>query len=402
MQAIVLVEVYAMFKSRRPPLRFSKAFEDVYQRLAEDSEALYPLQMDQGMQSADAYLDGFMHVTAHSEGKLSKQRLLAACFILDSQHATLFGRPRTSCYTGPGMELPFPMSQVSWDGQRRSQQRLESHSRVCEAIDGGNMDGPAQQRPYDVFQSMLMIACLTDSPSDSEGFYPSDPGKDLLPVVGTMQQSAQIKLAYNTFMLCKHTPTRELLAVAGETWVMAEKLSNQADFVASQVKARNWASAAGYPDDFHATGLDDEQQPPVLRAVRHALRIIELHMNDPNTGLLFQEWSVYLAAVVIWAYAYVSSSAISGKSLQQRPRLSIPDPAQPNLSSLEVEQTVKTVVAHAGSARIDQEEAMRIILWAKAAIEKVDLPHNCGLTNGALDVIGKLVMRGNEGGWFGA
>lgn len=390
-----------MFKSRRPPLQFSKAFEDVYQRLAEDQEALYPLGMDQSMQNATGYLDDFLDGTARNEEILSKQRLLAACFILDSQHATLFGRRRTSCYTSPGMELPLPTSQVSWDGQRRSPQQLESHSRVCDAIDGGNLDVPAERRPYDIFQSMLMIACLTDSPSENEGFYPTDPNKDLAPVIGAMQQSPQIKLAYNTFMLCKHTPIRDLLAVAGESWVMAEKLSNEADFVASQMEARHWASAAGYPADFYAPGLDEEQQPPVLRAVRHALRIIELHMEHPKTGLLFQEWSVYLAAVVIWAYAYASPSAISGMTLQ-RPRLSVPDPAQPNLSSMELEQTVKAVIASGASAGIEQEEARRVLLWTKAAIEKVDLPHNCGLTNGALDVIGKLVMRGSEDGWFGA
>jgi hypothetical protein len=404
LQAVVLVEVYAIFKSRRPPLQFSKPFEDAYSFLANKHEALTPHPSISEAQIASAYLEDMVDNAALMIDILSKQRLLAACYILDSQHATLFGRSRTTCYLGAGMDLPFPTSLVSWDGQRLPKKRLEPHDRVWQALDGGNIDESAQQRPYDVFQSMLMIACLTDSSNEGDaGFYPSDPNKDLAPVIGAMQPSAQIKLAYNTFMLCKHTPIRDLLAVAGESWVMAEKLSKQADFVASQVEARHWASAEGYAPNFHDAIVDGEQGSPVQKAVRHALRIIDLHMNHPKTGLLYQEWSIYLAAVVIWAHAHVSTtSRTTDHLMQQRPRLSVPNPLQPNVSAFEIEQTVSAVVANASRTEIDEEEARRVLLWTKSAVEKVDLPHNCGLTNGALDVLGKLVMRGNEEGWFGA
>lgn len=400
MQATFLVELYSVFKARRPPLQFSRAFEDVYRCLSNDPEAANPLPDDVAMHGIVSYLDEYVGSRTRTQDIISKQHLLAACYILDSQHATLFGRQLTSCYAGGGMELPFPANLTSWDGYTEPQQHQHSHVRVWQVLDGGNMDKSAQHGPHDVFQSMLMIACLTD-PS-AEGFHPSDPKKDLLPVMGTMQQSAQIKLAYNTFMLCRNTPVRDLLAVAGESWIMAEKLSNQADYVASQIEARNWASAAGYPSDFSASTLsdNDEQQPPVHKAVRHALRIIQLHMKYSKTGLPFQEWSIYLAAIVIWAFAHASSSEISAATMQ-RPRLSVPDPLQPRLSPVELEQTVTAVVSRSGSLAVEPEEARHVLLWVKAAIEKVDLPHNCGLTNGALDVLRKLALRGSEGGWFG-
>lgn len=398
MQAVVLVEVYALFKSRRPPLEFSRAFESVFNLLANDHEALHPLPSDLAAQRPGNFVEGFVDAAAPATGILCKQRLLAACYILDSQHATLFGRQRTLCYSAAGMDLPFPTSLVSWNGQRRQQRRLEPHDRVWQALDGGNMEGPAHSRPHDVFQSMLMIACLTDTSNEGDGFYPSDPNKDLAPIVGAMQQSAQIILAYNTFMLCKHTPVRQLLAVAGESWVMAEKLGSAADYAASQTEARTWANASVFMPELNTADIDEEQQPAVQKAVRHALRIIELHMNHPKTGLLFQEWSVYLAAVVVWAHAYVAP----GMTASLRPRLSVPDPSQPNLSTQELEQTVTVIVSNAERSLPDQEEARRVLLWTKAAIERVDLPHNCGLTNGALDVLGKLVTRGGEDGWFGS
>lgn len=401
MQAVFLVELYSVFKARRPPLQFSKAFEDVYRTLAGDPDALNPLSDDLAMHGMANYLQEHVGSMTRADELLSKQHLLAACHILDSQHATLFGRRLTSCYAGSGMELPFPAALNSWEGRGSAQQPTGPHVRVWQVLDGGNMDKPAQQQRHDVFQSMFMIACLTDPSSASEGLQPSDPSKDLLPVIGTMQQSSQVQLAYNTFMLCKNTPVRDLLAVAGESWVMAEKLSDQAEYVAAQIEARNWASAAGYSSGFStAVFHDEEQQAPVRRAVRHALRVFELHMTHPKTGLPFQEWSIYLAAVVIWAFAHVSSSSFSASTLQ-RPRLSVPDPVQPKTSNFEIEQTVTAVISRSGSVVIEPEEARRVLLWAKAAIEKVNLPHNCGLTSGALDVLGKLVARGTEGGWFG-
>ena len=60
------------------------------------------------------------------------------------------------------------------------------------------------------------------------------------------------------------------------------------------------------------------------------------------------------------------------------------------------------LLAAATNSDINLEQAKTVLLWTKARIETVDIPHNCGLTNGALDVLGKLATRGDEAGWFGA
>ena len=53
----------------------------------------------------------------------SKQRIFLTCYMLDQQHAALFGRPRTNCFSGAGMDLPFPRSQAAWDTAHGASQR---------------------------------------------------------------------------------------------------------------------------------------------------------------------------------------------------------------------------------------------------------------------------------------
>lgn len=292
------------------------------------------------------------------------------------------------------MELPFPKSQSSWDANNELRRSEEpTTSQLWEALDGRNLGGSGQQT-NDVFQSMLMMASLGDNTGMDSPQYASNSTTEFTPLLSTMEQSPRMKLAYHTFMLCKHTPIRELLAVAGESWVMAEKLTNSADYTASQIESSQWATGCA---DSAINFTMEIERTPVKKAVRHAFKILELHLNHPKTGLLFQEWAVYLACVVVWARAYVTSSRA-----QLAPRLAIPTSVQPRLSPHELDKSVSAVIAAGAHSEMNIDQAMKILRWAKARIENVDIPHNCGLTNGALDVLGKLVSRGCEEGWFGS
>ena len=345
-----------------------------------------------------AYLEDF-ESSASSLDAHVKQRLFLACYVLDQLHATLFGRRRTTCFSGVGTDLPFTRSQGSWDATNEHRMSDESeYSRVWEALDGGNMD-ERRQHSYDVFQFMLMMACVADSNTDSDSpGYAAHPTRDLSPILSTMEQSPRIKMAYNTLMLCKHTPIRDLLAVAGESWVIGEKLSSQAEYTAAQIESRQWAK--GFTDPSMNFSVEQEQAP-VNRALRYAWRILELYHNHPRTGLIFQEWSVYLASVVIWARAYVTSNKPPAPGAA-RLSVSVPKPSEPQPSPNELDQTVSAMIESGPNGNVIIDEAKNILLWTTTMIKEVDIPHNCGLTNGALDVLNKLVARGSEEGWFGS
>ena len=335
---------------------------------------------------------GYLDDIALSIDAKSKQRLLLACYIIDQQHAALFGRSRASCFSGTGVDLPFPRSQASWDTSNTHHTAPATHDRIWEALDGGDLESRLQN--YDVFQSMLMMACQGDGTDFDNPAYAPDGNTYTSPMLSRMEQSSRIKMAYHTFMLCKNTPVRELLAVAGESWVMAEKLSNQAEFTSAQLEACHWAKGSPHSPvkfNFEAGCV------AISSALRHALEIVDLHLKHPKTGLLFQEWAVYLASLVLWARAY----AIANK-LEQGSRLSVVNPSERRPSLRDLDQELPNLIATAMNDDISIEQAKTILLWTKARIEAVDIPHNCGLTNGALDVLGKLAARGGEDGWFGS
>ena len=336
---------------------------------------------------------GYLDEVALAMDAKCKQRLFLTCYTLDQQHAALFGRQRTNCFSGAGMDLPFPRSQASWDATHRHLSEKATHDRVWEALDDANLDEPGQNS-YDAFQSMLMMASLGDGTDFDNPQYAADRNSSSSPLLSRMEQSPRIKLAYHTFMLCKNTPIRDLLGVAGESWVMAEKLSNQAEYTAAQFETRHWAKGVATST---AEFDSDSGRVRVSNAVRHALTILELHLDHPKTGLLFQEWAVYLASVVLWARAYVTA----GK-LEQGRRLSVANLSERRLSLHELDLELPSVLTATTNSDINLEQAKTVLLWTKARIETVDIPHNCGLTNGALDVLDKLVGRGSESGWFGS
>ncbi|KAK1075688.1 hypothetical protein LTR74_000096 [Friedmanniomyces endolithicus] len=419
MQAIVLHEVFATYRSRRPPLQFSRNFDLIYRYLAHDLEAINqelarPLY-DSRSHTRNGYEDLAGDFPPRLEAKY-KQRLLLACYVIDQQHAMLFGRQRTDCLSSSmsgltGLDLPFTRSQAYWDATpdhhpelwaQKLAAGLTPYDQVYGALSAvPNMTAPSDWR-HDAFRSMLMLTNLTDPDNDLEacGIYLDDT-TDPSAVLFAVEKTPRMRLAYHTFMLCRHTPIRDLLAVAGESWVLGEKLSSQAQHISAQLSARDWAMG---PATTHSTlefadnDDDDEQQPAesaVQRAIHHALRILEIHHKHPKTGLLFQEWSLYLAAIVLWARAYITDHP------SRNPQLSL-EPMRPSPHDLELSllALISAGSAPATAVVVTRAAAQNVVLWAKAQIEKVDVPHNCGLTNCALDVLGKLAGRGGEEGWF--
>ncbi|EMC92099.1 hypothetical protein BAUCODRAFT_27452 [Baudoinia panamericana UAMH 10762] len=410
MQAIFLCEVFAVFKCRRPPLHLSKNFEDVYRLLVADYDAMTPETAtplnDSPLQSR-TYSSNLADSMQSDIDAQCKRRLLHACYILDQQHVMLFGRQPTDCLSSSvggliGLNLPMLMEQSFFDALPEDQ--------LAKRLQDGRPDLAQQQQvyhvlaavptmlntlaqPHDTLQSMLMLACLTDTKHDliTLGF---DDDADLSAVLNAIEQTPRMRLAYHTLMLARNTPIRDLLAVAGESWVVGEKLSSADQYIAAQLAARDWAATTvltGLPGH----GGADQARSPAQRAVFHALQILGIHSSHPETGLLFQEWSVYLAAVVIWARSYFSTS-----EARRKPRLSVPSPTEPKLPILELDACVAALITAGPSAVISWISARHALMWAKSQIEKVDILHNCGLTNGALDILGKLITRGNEDGWF--
>lgn len=357
-------------------------------QLASDSDALDSTSIkSHHFPNFTPFNDELPNNTFYSYDADCRRRLLIACYMLDQQHSLLFGRQRSDAFFGDGADLPFPESHTTCDGENGT--LSNTAGTIPWPVQNMNSD-VVKRFSHDMFQSMHQVGSFFDSRKNAA----IDLCVDAERVTATpaiLQRSPTIELAYHTSMLCDNTPIRDLLAVAGESWVMSEKMSSSSQYTAAQAASREWA--LGHTESSVGIWMH-ERQTQVYRAHSHALKILELHRANPKTGLLFQEWSIYLASLVIWARAYVVSTETLRKSAASA--------NMPNTSSVALDTIVLAAVARGADRSIDLQQAMGVLCWAKQKIEAVDVPHTSGLTNGALDVLGRLITGGTKPGWFGS
>lgn len=386
LQAVLLVEVYSIFRSKRPPLHLSSSFDSAYEALVNDpvaNPALTAFAMDPmlGCNTGISALESGLE-------QESRKRLLAAYYLLDRHHATLFGRPISTRVSFSSDILPFPRHQDLWDTMITQQftpygydPDLPPYEFMLQALMAAKASNDTSPESHDVFASMVLLAGLTEEIQRSGTAIDSEEQTGSFNLVA--ETSPRARLAYHSTMLCKHTPVRDLLAVAGESWVMVEKMRSQADYSAAQLSIRTWAS-----------GFQDESSDSHL-ALKHAFEILKIHQGCNRPGLLFDEWTLHLASIVIWAKAYSSLEP------RRRPRISVPTPTEPKSSSHEMEQAVSRTILAGADASLVWKDAKKVLSWSKAKLDRTNAAHACGLTNGALDVLGKLISRGDEEDcWF--
>jgi hypothetical protein len=203
------------------------------------------------------------------------------------------------------------------------------------------------------------------------------------PLLHATEQNPRSAMAYHTAMLCKQAPIRDILAVAGESWVMTEKLSTQAELVAAQMVVRNWASESS------GSGVKHD-------ALAHAFAILQVHHKHPKIGLLYRDWAIYLAAITIWAKTYATAydhrPAKRVKTSSQQP------PAC--LGSQDSESAITNLLKIGPNGLSSWPDAQKVLLWTKSRLDRVNMPHSSGLISLASDVLEKLGTRGNEPHWF--
>ena len=376
MQAILMVELFCTYKSRRPPLQSSKHFQDNYCALARSYD----------MDTAGAYFSNFdtpefpqdlSTITLETE---SRQRLLAAYYILDQEQSTLFGRRSTDVPDFLPASLGLPQPLYIWDSD------LALHNDLYNQADGWHYDrlgnlgqdtaSTSAGDHSDIFVASLTLAYSSDKKrTDPTGPQNMSSNLDLYT---PPSNSSHIDLTRETLALCNSVPIRALLAVAGESWVMVEKLNLYAEYKAYQETLKLWAD----------TSARD--------AFAHALKIIHLHRVHPKTTCLYHEWSLHLASLVVWACTYV-------QRLPNNPlRLSIPQSTETEAAvpAQELNKAMTTLVQAGTEGQLLWEDTKCVVAWAKTRIEKTGSVRFCGVVSGAVDVLKALMARGDEDGWF--
>jgi hypothetical protein len=233
------------------------------------------------------------------------QRLLASCYILESQQAMLLARePAPSLFQGTGMDLPFPMHTSVWDAISLDEWTMaaQQYSSLPQYVFGATPGSLLVS--CDVFQSSLLIAA---SYNRFDVTLPYSNTYSVEEVDALLDNSFGTKQSLLTAKLLQVTPIRELLAVSGESWVLSEKVSSPQSFTAFKTTLRTWAAQ-----------LWSSPTPVAVHsALKLSVEILTMALTSPSPLSLGMgtDMGVYFAGLVLWAITTAASTR--AKSTQQ-------------------------------------------------------------------------------------
>jgi len=388
MRAIFLVELFAITRSRRPPLQVSKPFVDSYHHLAREHDTDTTNAFLATINSFDSLHHETPGTTCTFQAE-STQRLLTAFYILDRQHSTFFGREATEIpdFDPATFSLPQPLHlwDMTFTPQTAYYSDMHCEHFIPQPLLPQAVMNPRPANELDIFTSMLLIAYAHTMDQGTQ----SSPSHST-PTPTSYSHSPHIQLAQQTFNLSAVIPVRALLAVAGESWIQGEKLGSKADYNKAQADIRRWATTSN----------------TATIALPLAIEILRLHRLHPRTTFLFHEWSLHLAVLVVWAMFYAGRDRDSTITDHRTLRLSIPISAGTSsesaagvvaVSGLELDGLIAGLAnGGAAGAGIEWQVAKRLLMWAKGRMDKAGIARLCGVVSGAVNVLAALVERGDE------
>ena len=103
---------------------------------------------------------------------------------------------------------------------------------------------------------------------------------------------------HHALLLATHTPILSLLIVAAESWLFARKVTSSETWALAKEELRIWVnSEAAAKATWHA-----------IQLLRHVFSNSK-EQGENHTGMgLHEQWCLYLAALVCWAYGFPSEA----------------------------------------------------------------------------------------------
>jgi len=232
----------------------------------------------------------------------SRRRLLSLCFLFDVHQAKCHeqSQSRASRSTNVLSLLYIPCPQILWnqttasDWQRTLQANYDIEPlQLVEQALSSSSQSPQFVLDRDYFtQSLLISALATRLPNT-------------IPTLALFETP----LAH-AYLALYYTPLRDLLAVAGDTWIFSQKMKPPSAFKDAQSRLKTWSSS-----------LD------AAMATKHACRVLLTTLSVPclgnsaADGSLHGEildvsnyWILYTSALICWGFGtrYQTPSSASG------------------------------------------------------------------------------------------
>ncbi|KAI1258612.1 hypothetical protein F5Y18DRAFT_341182 [Xylariaceae sp. FL1019] len=302
MQAILLCEFYARFRGLRSATRPSEPFQSLYSRVANPQT---PNLNDRGSSTPEhRHWDQWIIVE-------TRRRLLAASFILDVHTSVYHEHSIMHRFLVPTPPIPLTSSsQALWTAPTP-----EAWEDLCAS-------GPSQLKPVFLADEEISANRLAMALPIDAGVYlasellrlPRRTGSKLdlsadLNIGSTRRISTLFpdSLVAHTYLALQFTPLRDLLAVSGETWLFAQKVTEQHSFKRHQRHLGDWSRSphAGAAATFAAKALFSFLY--TSHDIDVNTRQGSVAASDSRAGTdedISAYWALYVCVLICWALNY--------------------------------------------------------------------------------------------------
>jgi hypothetical protein len=241
----------------------------------------------------------------------ARRRLLSACFMFDVHQAMYHQQSRFKTPTDESRFLVcLPAQDHVWNAGNASEWLIQRPNHQPQPLHLVEQD----LSPQDIFstspftQSLLICWFTSSLPPREDPTYPNDLLPQMHPTIDNFMTLFPNSPQAHTYLALYHTPLHDLLAIAGDTWVFAWKITPPSAFHAAQSRLKIWSTSLA-----------------AAQATRHACRILSESLTQPWTSspddcsntphCISDYWSLYVSALICWAFGHRyqnSSSANNG------------------------------------------------------------------------------------------
>ncbi|KAH9223689.1 hypothetical protein DL95DRAFT_101710 [Leptodontidium sp. 2 PMI_412] len=429
MQAILLTEIFTRFRGRKTNVRLSRHFEELYSRLLNESDPSNRTLSNQSpgdASSADTLLDRFGPQANSQAPKSSspnsewyewietesRQRLLSGCFIFDIHQSVCHQQARSRAPRDESSSLVCqPCPENLWTASNPSEWQAQRSNSNLQPVHLIEQDIATQSilSTWSFTQTLHICWFMSRLPSREDSTYPNDHFPQAMhPDIENFVDLFLTSPLAQSYMALYHTPLHSLLAVAGDSWIFAQKVKSPSAFQAEQSRLKTWSTSLA-----------------AAQATHHACQIISQALSQPLTFssdgtmaspfcCITDYWSLYVSALICWAFGHRYQNLTVGGTSGTLTRSS----SSTELRALDTDDTplsndlrLKVLTYTNGMLELPVEELLTskarmkgetagIIDAVRQRLEVESVGNKCGVLVDAIVVLTKLRKTSGKTRWF--
>jgi len=305
LQTVLLLEILSKFCARQISAQTSSRFRSLFASLYQSQQWLStsPLAVHKAQSSKARSPDDLKRAHKFWVEHETRRRIFHACSVLDAQQVCLFEQ-RATIVSHNKMHVhdikgtvQLPCDEELWEASTIDEWSLKAERHVGQDLNEARTSYQnASVGDYSFFQHQIINANASAAQRCSEEIESPPPSTGAL--------VSKTRFNYHVFQMAKHIPIRNLLIVAGESWLLDRKVEQEAEYIQAKHVMREWVNQAIPP-------ITKNHIPDILHAHWHALKVLRM-VVDPtegpyafrSTNMLHEDWSIYLAILVCWAHGY--------------------------------------------------------------------------------------------------